>query len=480
MELEELKTLLGSPADLVKAIQKNQRELNQKEALEQYQPETHAVLDTGKRPKKQISKPTGRKNDDGSDEMQTSLEEVARIPVALQKLIVGRAATFLTGQPVTLHCKPNNPQEEKLQLMVEKIWQDAKLNFKNRPIAKTMMAEKEVVELWSFVEAEEGYWGELGNKNSKLKLRLNILKPSEGNTFYPVYDKYGDMIAFGRGYFLKEGEKEVEMLDLYTAEQINRYSKGESSWALVPEDSKSNVLGKLPIVYYSQTRTEWQDVQWAIERLETLLSNHADTNDYNGSPILVSKGKVAGMATKGERGKVFEVEEGGDLKYITWDNAPESIKLEIENLFDIIYTITQTPNITFKEMKGLGQLSGIAIKLMFLDAHGKAKDKQDDYYGECIQRRINLLKAAAAKINVDMEKVQGLNIVPEFALFMPDNEVEKTELQGKQIDNLLRATGEKAVMSQQTAVEHNPLVENVEDELKLIQKQEEANELRLS
>jgi len=476
MELQELKELLSTPAELVKAVEKYESKLDRETALKELQPETHAIFDKARRPDKTVQKPTGGKDAAGQPEYSASIELVARIPLALQKRIVTTAATFLTGAPVALKAKPQSDQEQRLLDIVEKTWRDNKLDFKTRPIAKAMMAEKECVELWHLVEAEEGYWGELGNANSRLKMRFTILTPSQGNTFYPVYDRYGDMIAFGRGYTIQEGEKKIQYLTLYTAESINTYVKGEDGWVL--EKGEANVLGKIPLVYYAQQRTEWQDVQWAIERLETLLSNFADTNDYFGSPMVVVEGEIEGFATKGESGKVL-VTKGGDVKYLTWDHAPEAIRLEIDTLLDFIYSMTQTPNITFKEMKGLGQLSGIAIKLLFMDAHGKAKDKQDGDYGECIQRRINLLKAGASKINVDLEKVQGLSITPEFGLFMPNNELEEAELQSVGLNNLLRATGEKPVMSQETAVSLNPLVENAQEELKRIQAQQKEEAMGL-
>jgi hypothetical protein len=479
MTREEINALAGNPPELIEQVIKFKAALNQQEALEQLQPETHGIFDTAKRPDKLVQKPNGQKDAEGNDSYDQTLQAVARIPLALQKRVVNTAATFLTGAPIDLVCQPEDDNQQKLFDMVYKTWADNKLDFKTRPIAKAMMGQKECAELWTLAPAEPGYWGELGNTKSELRMRFSILTPSGGNTFYPVYDKYGDMTAFGRGYTIQEGEKKQEHLDLYTAEMKYAYVKGESDWVLDTEETKPNVFGKIPVVYYSQTRTEWQDVQWAIERLETLLSNFADTNDYFGSPMVVVSGEVTGFATKGDSGKVLQATNGSKVEYLTWNHAPEAIKLEIETLLDQIYSLTQTPNITFREVKGLGSLSGIAIKLMFMDAHGKAKDKQDGDYGECIQRRINLLKTGCTKINVDLANVEGLSITPKFGLFMPSNEVEATELEGKKIDNLLRATGEKAIMSQQTAIEQNPLVENAADEYKLIQAQQADEQITL-
>ena len=180
------------------------------------------------------------------------------------------------------------------------------------------------------------------------------------------------------------------------------------------------------------------------------------------------KGTVTGFADKGEQGKILQITGDGDASYLTWDNAPEAIKLEIETLFDIIYTCTQTPNISFKEVKGLGQLSGITLKLLFLDAHMKAKDKQEDVFGECVQRRINLLKAAMIEINDKLSSVSTLSITPVFGLFMPDNVKDV-------IDNLVSAV-EAGIMSVQTALKLNPLIDDVDVEKALIDAEAKAKQ----
>jgi SPP1 family phage portal protein len=461
MELTELLSLLNTPAELVKKVQAHPSPHRAtKEELRQYQPETHDIFDQIKR--------KDRPKENGE------VVHLARIPLALQKLITKRSVAFLTGAPVKLEAAPEGDQEKKLLAMVEKTWADNKLDYKTGTLAKVMKSEKEAVELWYVEELASGagYWGELGNSQSRFRLRMRILKPSEGNEFFPIYNNFLDMVAFGRGYKLKqEGGKEREHLDVYTADFIIKLYKVEGEWVLL--ETVPNFIGKIPLVYYHQPRTEAADVQWAIDRLETLLSNFADTNDYFGSPVLVVKGKVLTAAEKGDSGKMLELEgDHADVKYVTWDHAPAAIKLEIETLLDLIYTLTQTPNISFKEMKGLGALSGIAIKLMFLDAHSKAKEQQDGDFGECIQRRINLLKAVMAKINVSLASAVELSITPKFDLFMPDHEVEAEELTGKRVENLLLASGNKPLITQKTAVELGPLeVENREEEFKKLQEQ---------
>lgn len=115
--------------------------------------------------------------------------------------------------------------------------------------------------------------------------------------------------------------------------------------------------------------------------------------------------------------------------------------------------MTQTPDISFENMKGVGNLSGIALRLMFLDAKLKSL-KHHEGFGEGIQRRINLIMAALRVINIASADIK---VVPEFVFYMPQNDKEI-------IDMLVTSTGGRAIMSRRTAIQNNPFVMDVEKE----------------
>lgn len=236
------------------------------------------------------------------------------------------------------------------------------------------------------------------------------------------------------------------------------------------ETREVNGVGKIPVIYYSQPRVEWYNVQNLIERLEKKLSNHGDTNDYFDSPILYLEGQVESMTAKGDSGKVIVGKKGTKASYVSWDHSVDSTKLEVENLVKFIHTISQTPDISFEAVKGLGEFSGIALKMLFMDAHLKAA-KKGGIFGEGIQRRINFLKAANARINVTLEKGRALSIKPKFDFFLPKDDAGE-------VDTLVQAT-QGGIMSRQTAVRLNPKVENPEAELELIEGEKPTEEEKL-
>lgn len=458
MELEQLINLSASFEDLKKAIEAEKaKDTDLQDLIDQYDPANHEIRDVTKRPDKTVD------NQDGT----TRVEKVARITVALQKLIVSRAAAFLCGNPIDLEATPEGEVEESLLEVLRKTWEDNKLDYESKRLAKLMMSECECAELWYVEPAEEGYWKGTPNDSAtvKYRLRMRVLAPSLGDSLYPVYNSAGDMIAFGRGYQVKNMEgKLVERFDVYMAEKTLYMEKGQGGWALVKEEAPEIGIGKIPVIYYSQPAPEWADVQSKIDRLEKLLSNHADSNDYFAFPMMAISGEVLGMSAKGERGKVLQLENGASAQMITWTQAPESLKMEYNNLRSLIFDMTDTPDISIEQMKSLGTYSGIALKMLFLGAHLKAADKEENF-GKSVQRRINYLKAALAKINVRLEKATVLSIKPRFEYFLPKNDQEK-------VDILSTAVTAK-IVSKKTAVALNPLVSDPEAEVTQIE--EEAN-----
>lgn len=422
--------------------------------IKQYDPKGHAVLDTVKRKDKQ------KKAKGGGVEMVP----VSRLPVPFQKIIVKRAVSFLLGNKIQIKAPDFESKEQnELLALVKKIWQDGKMDYVNKDIARILFSETEVAELWFAEKTESAYWSgtTMSGIASPKKLRCRVLAESKGDRLHPVFDQYGDMIAFGRYYEVIEqsegigASKKVELFDLYTDKTVTRFKAG-NGWEIL-EASKLHGFDKIPVIYYHMEWPVWFDVQEMIERLETRLSNFADTNDYFGDPIVTVKGKIEGFADKSDSGKVLQLENEAEAKYLTWEHAPESTKLEFETLTKFIFSMSQTPDISFEAVKGIGQLSGVALELLFMDAHLRAKDNET-FFGAGIQRRLNFICHALSKFNVKLESIANTVYEPVFTPYMPSNVKEM-------IDMLTNAVGGKAIMSTKTAVMNNPLVQDPEKEM---------------
>lgn len=452
--LEKIKTGItpatGLTNSLVTLIQEYCLVKDLQDIFKQYDPKAHAVTDPTRR------KDKVKKMADG----QSKTTPVSRMVLPVQKKIVLTAAAFL-GTPSIEATSVDDSSDGFIDL-INKIWDDNKLDWKFKQLAKRVMSEKHCAELWytEKLEAGDDYWeGTAMRATAPFKFSVRLISPSSGDELLPVFDDFGKMVAFGRKYkTLDEEAKEIERFDIYTADTNYFSQRNATGWVTTTE---ANYFKKIPVIYYYQPYVEWEDVQTEIERLETKINNHADTNDYFDSPIVFATGGVEGFPDKGEAGKLLEGDVGADVKYLTWDQAPESTRMEIENLIKFIYQYTSTPDISFESMKGLGVFSGIALKMLFLDAHLKAADKAE-IFGEGLQRRINFMKAALLVADNSLKAVSKIKMSPKFEYFLPQD----TEAL---VTNLIAASGGKPIMSQETAVRNNPYVEDPDNELELIQ-----------
>lgn len=446
-------TKTDDASESIKILKGDKKTIDVAEYKRQYNVSEHDIFDKSKRPDKIV------KNNDNSERS----EKVNRIGLAMQKRIVKSAVSFAFGNPVNLQCQPKTEEEKRVISAIKKILKANKINSLNRKVAKDLFRSKEVAEIWFTVPVKEPHT-EYGFETN-FKLRTLKVSPWLGDELFPKFDETGNMICFSRGYKIMQGTETIEYFDVYTDEEVVQYKKAKGDWE--SNAPSKNVIGKIPVVYATDEQVDWGDVQEAIERLETLLSNYSDTNDYFASPIIFIEGEITGFAKKGESGKIIQGELGARAEYLSWQHAPESVKLEIETLFKIIYSLTQTPDISFENVKDLSQISGVALEMLFMDAHLKVQEKRE-IFDEYLERRINIVKAFVGKLNLKLAKaVDSIEIESEIVPYII-NDLSSL------IKNLVEANGGKPVLSQKTSVDKLGLVANSEEEYKQIQDEEKA------
>lgn len=407
----------------------------------------------------------------GEPQARYRTEPVARIALALQKLITKRAVAFAFGNEPAMYADTDDEQQMNVLQTVKKVLSATKTKSVNRAVANDVFSATEAAELWYVEDKPNTLYGFESNS----KLRVQILSPLNGDTLYPYFNEFGDMTAFSRTFTRTDTNKrKIQYFEAYTDELILLYEQKESGeMELAGGYPKTNALGKIPVIYAAQSAVEWADVQNLIDRLEKLLSNFADTNDYHASPKIFVTGQIEGWAKKGESGAVIQGEEGATAQYLSWAQAPESVRLEIETLLRMIYTITQTPDISFDTMRTIGAVSGTALRLLFIDAHLKVQEKAA-IFEAYLQRRVNVILAFLKLMNArDAEFVKAANdIVVECELqpYMVDDLTTK-------VNTLMAATGQKAIMSRKTAVNELNFVNNTEEELAQIESEEAGGQM---
>ena len=344
-----------------------------------------------------------------------------RIGLPYQKKINTIATTFFCGIPV----KYSNDMgsDENIVDSFTKVVDKNKTEFLDREIVTAVGRWTECAELWYTLIDETGNMN-YGFKSS-LILKCKILSPDE-NKLYPVFDEDGDLVRFSFSYTKRDIEtlQKVEVFKTYTAKRIEVYEKvnGSKDWTVVKDIL--NPIGKIPVVYYNQKSVEWAEVQTMIERLEGIYCNTAESNDRFSFPILKITGEVTGEIVQDKTGKVLMLEgENSDAEFVNSIDANKSLMSEKDTLEKDIHNFTNTPNISFDNLSGMGNiLSGASAEFLFLSAHLKVKEKMAVYI-PAFQRRISIVKSFLQTMNPAFRSVE-LNLTPVVTPYVVNNDFE--------------------------------------------------------
>lgn len=419
---------------------------------EQWDIYQHKTFDPVLRPDRRL------KDESGNLE---SIQPVNRLAFPLQKRIVNMAVSFNFGNPVKLICSPNGSAEQNLFKILSSLQYKTKEKSFNRNVARDIFRGTECAEYWYAAPVDTD-----NQDGAEGRLRCVKLSPWDMSTLYPFWDSHMNLIAFSREFCqLDDNANEMLYFEVYTDKWHILWKYNGGTWSVDLEEPLP--YGKIPIVYGRQEKSEWHDVQCSIERLEVLLSNFAEIVDYNANPKIFVTGSLTGIGKKGQAGQILEGEPDADAKYLTWDQAPEAVKLEIETLLRFIYTFTQTPDISFDSVKGLQAISGIALQMLFMDAHLKVQDKRE-LFDDYLQRRINIQLAILSNLdNTLAAPAKTIRVEPEITPYMIDDV-------STLVANLVKANGNKPIISQKKSVALSGMVDDPDKEYEQITKEEET------
>ncbi|WP_314810420.1 phage portal protein [Capnocytophaga granulosa] len=377
----------------------------------------HDVFDEELRPKRRVLVKEQEENKDGTikSPAQFRWEDVNRMALPLEQDIVNIHTAFTVGTPPKITANVQHPQEQELLDLLTAIHQKNKLPYDNKRIVRSWFAECEVAEYWYVKPAKED------DPNPTYRLKSMIWSPFRGDTLYPYYDEYGDLIAFSREYN-KTDSKGIQSTRLMVVDNQNVtiYSNGTQI------EQYPHGFSKIPVIYMKRERPLCDKIRTLRNRLEVLLSNFADCLDYNFYPKMVASGEVVGVRNKGMTSEIIQLENDAQVSYLTWQQSPDMAKLEFDNLTSRCYALTNTPQITFEALQGIGNaLSGKAFKFMFMGTH-MAVSNHAETIEEFLQRRINFLLSAIGSLIPKYAPVaKRLQVNIEIVPYMIDSLTER-------------------------------------------------------
>ena len=434
------------------------------------------VIDEEKYPKIKITtKPEERITDPttGKEYVEPAVKKEVdpnRIALPIEQDIVNIQTAFTVGTEPVLDCQPYQ-SEESLLSALKQVFKKNKLKYQNKKLVRAWLAEQEVAEYW-YVVKDDGFWAKLKRKISEIfgkskpeyRLKSAIWSPFRGDKLYPFFNDNGDLVALSREYKKKDlNDVEITCFMTITKDMVYQWEL-TSNWT--DKGSFAHGFKKMPVIYMYRPEAYCEKIKSLRIRLEKLLSNYADCIDYHFFPILMLYGDVQQLSGEFKNRVVQLLGNNANAQYLTWNQASETVKYEAETLFSQIYSLTNTPRISFDSLKGAGSaVSGVAFDYVFMSTHLNVENLNETV-GEFMQRRVNFLVSALGSVNTSLEQAsETIDVDVQMQPYRLEDIKDK-------IDTAIKAKNGE-IWSQERAITFVGNVDSAMDEIEAI-KEEQA------
>lgn len=392
--------------------------------IKDYEPTLHSIVNDN----------IGRKDKVKSD---GTVEKASRIYIGLEKLLTKRMTEFMFSIPVkrVYHNIENNETRQQIAKAIENIYKYARIDSENIKRGNAYFASCEVFTIWYTVENPNSLYG----FQSKFKLKCKTYSPMEGVGLYPLFDELGDMVAMSFEYKKKVKDEEIAFFETYTSKIHYKWKQQGSGWEQIKAEPIA--ILKIPGVYVHRPVPIYHGLSYLRNEIEYTLSRNSDVIAYNSAPILKIAGATQGKEDKGESRRIFRVENGGDVSYVSWSQAIEALKYHVSTLISLFWSQSQIPDISFENMKALGNIGFDARQTLLTDAHLKVGDESGDWI-ESFERECSVIKAFLKSMNTSwVKEIDNVEVEHVITPFIQMDEDAMT-------DRLIKQNGGKPIKSQ--------------------------------
>lgn len=381
--------------------------------IKDYEPSLHAITTDRQ----------GRKDKIHSD---GSMDRASRLSIGLEKLLTKRMNEFTFAIPVKRNYIGDDTEEKKkITKALERIYAVAHIDSENIARGLAYYASCEAMTIWYVKRGKHNLYGFPCN----YKLKCKTFSPMHGETLWPLIDEKGEMYAMSFEYTRKVKDTFVTFFETYTAEKhyIWKKSGDEGEWQIQTNGEEISI-GKIPAVYIYRKAPVWDGLTVLRNEIEYALSRHSDILAYNSAPILKVAGSIVGEEQKGETRRIYRVSEGGDVSYVSWAQSNAALEYYIKTLLDMFFMQAQMPDISFANMRSLGNIGYDARKTLFADAHLKIGDESGAWI-EFLERESSIIKAFLKHLNVGFEAddIDSILIEQIITPFIQEDEMQNIQ-----------------------------------------------------
>ena len=397
--------------------------------------------------------------------VDTGKVKLTRVGLGWQKLATKRMGELMFGIPPKRVYKAKNEQEQKAANLLEGIYRKNRIDSVNIERSKYLYASCEFVTIWYSVLDSLTY----GGVQSRLKYRCKTYSPMKGDALYPLFDDFGDLIALSVMYGQKVGTDSVQYFEVYTAKEHMRWRQEGNEW--VEDMTREPVnIGKIAGVYAHRDEPIWEQESDNVYEAEWELSRNGNYIRKNSKPNWVVKCNKEELDkfkreidTDTTSRNVLLYPRDSEVGFETWNQSIESLKFQNEALRQNFFRQLQLPDMSFETMKSL-PMSGEARKMMFIDAQLKVLDEQGLWL-EVLDREMNVVKAFAKFGTPSLEAaIDSLEVEHIITPYRIEDALEKAQI-------ATTLNGNKPVLSQETTMRRYGDVDDVDEEMKQIQKE---------
>ena len=297
------------------------------------------------------------------------------------------------------------------------------------------------------------------NADGSIGTDVFVAARSTGYRIKYLFDQYKNLLVLAYGYKLYENGRNVQHWDILTAEAVFECRRASFGWDV---NRIENPTKKINAILFMQPKA-WDGAEQRIKRDEMLDSKIGDTNNYYADPIAAATADVIQSLPEVDKpGRLIQMpSEKSQFKYIEPPQDSATRRDEKDNLNRTILFDTFTPDFSFENMKGLGTLSGVAIRNAMILGYIKRANRME-VYEEMVTRYLHMTLEVLKYIYPDKRaQIEKLKISFEFSDPFPEDSTKNW--QG--IVNLYQG----GVMSLETAVTMLALTDAPQEEIEKIQ-----------
>lgn len=383
------------------------------------------------------------------------VDKSARIIVGLEKLHVKRMSEFTFAIPVKRVYSNVDGSEIRLQITkaIESIYRNARIDSENLKRATSLYASCEIFTVWYAVKKTNNLYG----FESEYKLKCKTFSPMDGVALYPLLSEMDDMLAMSFEYTKKIKDEEFVFFETYTESKhyIWNKSKDGDKWEAVLTQATDDgeiangediVLMKIPGVYAWKALPIFDGLPPIRTEIEYSLSRNSNVIAYNSAPLLKIVGGVKGQEDKGESYRVVRCESGGDVSYVSWSQSIEALKYHVETMEKLYWSQAQLPDLSFDNMKSLGNIGYDARQTILTDAHLRVGD-ESGLWLEFLERECNVIKAFLKIMNKKWEsEIDNVLVEHVITPYIQNDELAE-------INRRMKANGNKPIESQLESIQ---------------------------